>query len=128
MNLVAALAAMASPPKFPSNTNVFVHIFRDIIYRTSKIWGVIISIVFEVFASFPRVVAIPQYSNGQKDSLYNLTAPDNDTAAVIASENSLNIKQWDARGRTIRLGGTTATCLGNLSMAIEQLTTLAAAE
>ena len=114
-----------------SNPSIFGHVLMDIESRVLLLKNTLLAVIISTVIDLPKAFASPQYSNGESGSLYNLTAPDNTTTGEIASEGkevSFSVAQWDQRGTTIRRGGTLETCLGNLSMALGQVTRTSAAE
>ncbi len=127
---VALVPATASS-KIPAPASIINIVARDTIYRLCLISKTIVAIPIAILLRVPKVLAAPQYSDGERLSLYNTTPPDADSIREQKSQGnglSFSVTQWDERGTTIRAGGTIEFCLGNLSMAIEQLARVSAAE
>lgn len=118
-------------PETPPAPSIISIVTNDAIYRMCLVSRMAVAIPIAMLLQVPKVLAAPQYSDGQRLSAYNTTPPDADTIREQESEGSglsFSVAQWDARGETIRAGGTTKYCLGNLSMAIQQVTRVNAAE
>ncbi|OWP04676.1 hypothetical protein B2J93_5695 [Marssonina coronariae] len=122
-------APTASEPR--TSPSILRILARDTVRRLAVCSRLAVAIPIAILHRVPQVRAVPQYSDGERLSLYNTTAPDADSQRERKSQGSglsFSVAQWDARGTTIRAGGTIEFCLGNLSMAIDQLTRVNAAE
>jgi hypothetical protein len=79
---------MASKPKASASPPIATLVANDAVYRLIRLSSMIVGIPMAMLAGIPRVLAAPQYSSGERQSPYNLTAPDETTSAELLSEGS----------------------------------------
>lgn len=129
--VIASLSPAMASSKLGASPSILDIVVNGTIHRLLLVSKTAVAIPFALLLQIPKVLAAPQYSDGERLSIYNTTTPDEESIKEQKSQGkglSFSVAQWDARGSTVRAGGTTEFCLGNLSMALEQLTRVNAAE